>query len=90
MLKNNITLILEKIYTFWLGVNDTKNTPDERSSHPTRYDMYETKVKFVEGKPFLKIMNFQNKKYKMGRKSNSYLGRRPKSFSKYQSAYFTL
>ncbi|ATA77533.1 reprolysin-like metallopeptidase [Capnocytophaga canimorsus] len=56
-----------KIYTFWLGVNDTKNTPDERSSHPTRYDMYETKVKFVEGKPF-KIMNFQNKKYKMGEK----------------------
>ncbi|MFJ1327849.1 reprolysin-like metallopeptidase [Capnocytophaga canimorsus] len=56
-----------KVYTFWLGVNDTKNTPDERSSHPTRYDMYETKVKFVEGKPF-KITNFQNKKYKMGEK----------------------
>ncbi|MFK8309348.1 reprolysin-like metallopeptidase [Capnocytophaga canimorsus] len=56
-----------KVYTFWLGVNDTKNTPDERSSHPTRYDMYETKVKFVEGKPF-KITNFQSKKYKMGEK----------------------
>ncbi|CEN52661.1 conserved exported hypothetical protein [Capnocytophaga canimorsus] len=56
-----------KVYTFWLGVNDTKNTPDERSSHPTRYDMYETKVKFVEGKPF-KITNFHSKKYKMGEK----------------------
>ncbi|AWL79005.1 hypothetical protein DKB58_08685 [Capnocytophaga canimorsus] len=56
-----------KAYTFWLGVNDTKNTPDERSNHPTRYDMYETKVKFVEGKPF-KITNFQSKKYKMGEK----------------------
>ncbi|GIM57589.1 hypothetical protein CAPN006_19810 [Capnocytophaga canimorsus] len=58
-----------KVYTFWLGVNDTKNTPDERSSHPTRYDMYETKVKFVEGKPF-KITNFQSKKYKTGEKVN--------------------
>ncbi|ATA67593.1 hypothetical protein CGC48_02450 [Capnocytophaga cynodegmi] len=58
-----------KVYTFWLGVNDTKNTPDERSSHPTRYDMYETKVKFVEGKPF-KITNFHSKKYKTGEKVN--------------------
>ncbi|ATA92177.1 hypothetical protein CGC56_08435 [Capnocytophaga canimorsus] len=58
-----------KAYTFWLGVNDTKNTPDERSNHPTRYDMYETKVKFVEGKPF-KITNFQSKKYKTGEKVN--------------------
>ncbi|WP_231554092.1 reprolysin-like metallopeptidase, partial [Capnocytophaga canis] len=55
-----------KVYTFWLGVNDTKNTPNERNSHPTRYDMYETKVKFVEGKPF-KITNFQ-RKYKTGEK----------------------
>ncbi|GIZ14843.1 hypothetical protein RCZ15_01560 [Capnocytophaga catalasegens] len=56
-----------KTYTFWLGVNDTKNTFDERLNHPTRYDMYETKVKFVEGKPF-KITNFQSKKYKTGEK----------------------
>ncbi|WP_018279970.1 reprolysin-like metallopeptidase [Capnocytophaga cynodegmi] len=58
-----------KAYTFWLGVNDTKNTFDERLNHSTRYDMYETKVKFVEGKPF-KITNFQSKKYKTGEKVN--------------------
>ncbi|ATA92175.1 hypothetical protein CGC56_08425 [Capnocytophaga canimorsus] len=66
-LRKQYDLKVGKEYTFWLGVNDTKNTLNERSNHATRYDMHEAKVKFVEGKPF-KITKFEGKKYKMGEK----------------------
>ncbi|WP_404811853.1 reprolysin-like metallopeptidase [Capnocytophaga canimorsus] len=65
--KREYDLNAGKAYTFWLGVNDTKNTFEERLNHPTRYDMHEAKVKFVEGKPF-KITNFEGKQYKTGEK----------------------
>ncbi|MFK8283016.1 reprolysin-like metallopeptidase [Capnocytophaga cynodegmi] len=66
-LRKQYDLKVGKEYTFWLGVNDTKNTLNERSNHATRYDMHEAKVKFVEGKPF-KITKFERKEYKMGEK----------------------
>lgn len=65
--KREYDLSAGKAYTFWLGVNDTKDTYNEIINHPTRYDMYETKVKYVDGIPF-KITNFQSKKYKTGEK----------------------
>ena len=59
-------------YTFWLGVNDFNNSDTE---HATQYDMYQTKVTFVEGTTF-KINNFDNgKTYKVGEKVTLNWGR---------------
>lgn len=56
-------------YTFWLGVRDSDIEAGytERQNHATMYDVAETKVKIIEGKPF-KLTNSFKTKYKAGEK----------------------
>lgn len=50
--------------TFWLGVSDSKELT---KSQITKYDLAETKVEIVEGKPF-KITSAEKKEYQAGEK----------------------
>lgn len=50
-------------FTFWLGVSDA-NTAEQK---PIKYDVFETKVKFVAGKPFDILTNTKSE-YKVGEK----------------------
>ena len=56
--------LFKNTYTFWLGVNDGNDNDKE---HATQYDMYETKVEFVEGTTF-QVKDFNNRDYKVGEK----------------------
>lgn len=56
-------------YTFWLGVRDSDLSDNyiERNNYATEYDVFETSLNIVEGKPFVFTNSFE-KKYKVGQK----------------------
>lgn len=54
-------------FTFWLGVNDTPKDASKIYQHATMYDIFATKLKIVEGTPFV-IKNFNKETYSAGEK----------------------
>lgn len=65
---------------FWLGVSDAGSL-DENPDHAVRYDMFPTKVTFVDGTPF-KILSTTKKEYKAGEKVTITWGVDKKIFNK--------